>query len=131
MRLMHELHHSPDKSYDSLPHNIAMQIHMALSILVAMIPAYRPFMKRATSGMMSIRLGHGFGTYGVSGDFPMDTLSKTSNHTKRRFQVSAPQASKFIRKTVEVDVDSRSERRLNPSQSQSDGPWDASSGSQR
>jgi hypothetical protein len=114
-------------SHDSLPHNVIMQIHMALSILVASIPAYRPFMKRATSGMMSIRLGQGYGTYGVSGDFPMDSISRNTNHTKKKTQASA-QASKFIRRTVEVAVDNRrapDERHLNPCQD--DKIWDANS----
>jgi hypothetical protein len=124
---MHELRDSNDMSYSSLAHNVITQIHMALSILVASIPAYRPFMKRATSGMMSIRLGQGFGTYGVSADYPMDNLSRTSNHTKKRTQASA-QASKFIRRTVEVAVDTRrapDERHLNPCQD--DKIWDANS----
>jgi hypothetical protein len=132
MHLMHQLHHSNDISYDSLPHNIALQLQMALSILVASIPAYRPFMKRATSGMMSIRLGQGFGTYGVSGvsgDFPMDTISRNSNQTKKRGGQASAQASKFIRKTIEVAVDSKrspDERHLNPCEGKT---WDGSNSS--
>jgi hypothetical protein len=124
MRLMHTLRHSNDMSYDSLPHNIVVQVHMALSILVASIPAYRPFMKRATSGMMSIRLGQGYGTYGVSGDYPMDTLSKNSNHSRKRGGNASTQASKFIRRTIEVAVDSRTspdEKHLNPARDDGHG----------
>ena len=133
MCLMHELHRSNDLSYDSLPHNIVMQVQMALSILVASIPAYRPFMKRATSGMMSIRLGQGVGTYGVSdvsGDYPMDALSRSSNQTKKRGRKASAQATKFIRRTIEVAVDSKrdaDETHLNPCQGNS--TWDGSNSS--
>jgi hypothetical protein len=126
MFLLHELGDSTDTSYDSLSHNFVVQMHMASSILVASVPAYRPFMKRATSGMMSIRLGQGYGTYGISGDVPLESLSKTSNGTRKRGNNSA-QASTLIRKTIDVAVDSRTspdERHLNPGRDTR--PWEAS-----
>jgi hypothetical protein len=122
MILLHKLRGSIDLSYGSLSHNVTLQIHMAFSLIVASIPAYRPFMKRATSGMLAIRLEPGCGTYGVSGvseDIPLRSISKDPNQIGRRGNTPA-QASTSIWKTVAFAVDSRT----GPGGHHSNAAWD-------
>lgn len=67
--------------------------------------------------------------FGCFGRLPMDALSRNSNHTKKRGGQASAQASKFIRKTIEVAVDSKrspDERHLNPCEGKT---WDGSNSS--
>ena len=67
---------SPDLTYDSLAYSIATQCQTTLTVVVACIPALKPFMDRAASGMMAVSLEPRSGTYGNPNSYAMRSLSK-------------------------------------------------------
>ena len=68
---------SSDPTYDSLAYSIATQCQTALNVVVACIPALKPFMDRAASGMMAVSLEPRSGTYGnPNSSYAMHSLSK-------------------------------------------------------
>jgi len=51
---------------------------MTSTVIVTCTPTLKPFMDRATSGLMAASLGQREGTYGMSGSFAMQPISKRS-----------------------------------------------------
>jgi hypothetical protein len=61
--LLHREQAIPDLTYQLIPYEIAIQCHLAATMIVASIPAFKPFMDRATIGFIGISVPGGSGTY--------------------------------------------------------------------
>lgn len=74
--LIKKLTDSSDPTYDSLAYSIVTQIQTTLSVVVACIPAYKPYMDRAQSGFLNVSLEPrgAAGTYGYGNSFHMQTV---------------------------------------------------------
>jgi hypothetical protein len=69
-----------DPTFDILPYAYSTQLQMAVAVIVACVPALKPFMDRADSGMMAISLNQRVPgtTFGHSGSYALQSLSKKS-----------------------------------------------------
>lgn len=86
-----KFHGSTDPTYDSLAYHIATQCQLTLSVIVACIPALKPYMDRAESGLLTVSInkrGYG-GTYGNPNSYHMQSMSnpnykisKNSKHSE-------------------------------------------------
>lgn len=73
---LRQLQGSSDLTYHAVGYSIATQCQTSLAVVVACIPVLKPFMDRATSGMMAISLEQRAGTYDISNGYAMHSLSK-------------------------------------------------------
>lgn len=74
--LLRRLHASSDPTYDSLAYSIVTQCQTTLSVVVACIPALKPYMDRAESGFLAVSLEHRpvGGTYGYGNSYHMRSM---------------------------------------------------------
>lgn len=75
---LRQLRWSTDLTY-VMAYGIATQCQMTLAVVTASIPALKPFMDLAASGLIAASLGQRGGTYGISGTFAMPELSKSQD----------------------------------------------------
>jgi len=74
---LRQLRWSTDITYDAVAYSIATQCQMTLAVVTASIPALKPFMDRATSGLIAVSLGQRGGTYGISDTYALQTFSNS------------------------------------------------------
>jgi hypothetical protein len=79
--LIRRLHSSSDPTYDSLAYSIVTQCQTTLSVVVACIPALKPYMDRAESGFLAVSLEKraAGGTYGYGNSYHMQSVKSNGN----------------------------------------------------
>ena len=75
---------SSDPIHDALLYQIATQLQTTLSVVVTCIPALKPFLDRAFSGMMAASLRRGSGTYRISDSFARESPVKSPRRGFKR-----------------------------------------------
>jgi hypothetical protein len=78
------LYRSSDATYDSLAYSITTQCQTTLSVVVACIPALKPYMDRAQSGFLVVSLEKraAGGTYGYGNSYHMQSIKSNGPASK-------------------------------------------------
>ncbi|EMC93958.1 hypothetical protein BAUCODRAFT_216315 [Baudoinia panamericana UAMH 10762] len=66
LTLLSQLAKSDDPNFDCVPYGTLNICQVMLTVITSAIPAWKPFMDRAATGMLGASLGQREGTYGVS-----------------------------------------------------------------
>ncbi|KAF2735780.1 hypothetical protein EJ04DRAFT_599587 [Polyplosphaeria fusca] len=87
-----------DPSFGSVPYGIATQCHSALSVVIACIPALKPFIENVQTGMLSASLSkHGPGAKFGEESYSLQALPSGSNrdaiNSKRQDDLRPPSSS--------------------------------------